>query len=164
MSESNVAIMEVAMGRFAWLRYAILVPALLLLSMCGSAEDATPSRHSPSPLPAGDSPLPIGDSPLAGPVSPLDVPPKDLQENTVEHLSQLARANLAAELDVNADDIELIDVEAVQWSDTSLGCPQPGMMYAQVITPGYRMTLEVDGQEYVFHTDGGQRVVHCDEE
>lgn len=152
------------MGRFACLRYAILVPVLLLLSACGSATDTTPSRPSSSPLPTGDSPLPIGNSPLEGPVSPLDVPPKDQQENTIEHLSQLARADLAAERDVNADDIELIDVEAVQWSDTSLGCPQPGMMYAQVITPGYRMTLEVDGQEYVFHTDGGRRVVHCDEE
>ena len=149
------------MGRFAHLRYAILVPALLLLSMC-TMEDATPSRHSSSPLPAGDSPLPVGDSPQEAPASPLDVPPKDLQENTIEHLSQMARAELAAALDVGADDIEMIDVEAVQWSDTSLGCPQPGMMYAQVITPGYRMTLEVDGQEYIFHTDGGERAVRCD--
>lgn len=150
------------MGRFACLRYAILVPVLLLVSMCGSAEDATPSLHSPSPLLAGDSPLPLGDSPLEVPASPLDIPPKDQQENTIEHLSQLARADLAAELDVDADAIEVTDVEAVQWSDTSLGCPQPGMMYAQVITPGYRMTLEVDGQEYIFHTDGGERAVRCD--
>ena len=36
-------------------------------------------------------------------------------------------------------DIKVVSVEAVQWPDTSLGCPQPDMMYAEVVTPGYRI-------------------------
>ena len=41
----------------------------------------------------------------------------------------------------------------MEWSDASLGRPQPGMMYAQVITPGYLVVLEADGQQYTYHTD-----------
>lgn len=145
------------------LKYAILVPVLLLLNACASPEEATPSLPPSSPLPPDDSPLPPSGSPLRAPLSPLDVPSKEQQQKTVEHLSQLARVDLATELGIEADDVELIQAEPVEWSDSSLGCPQPGMMYAQVITPGYRLTLEVDGQEYVFHTDGGQRVVPCEE-
>ena len=36
-------------------------------------------------------------------------------------------------------------VENVEWRDSSLGCPQPGMMYAQVVTPGFRIVLRLDG-------------------
>jgi cation transport ATPase len=34
----------------------------------------------------------------------------------------------------NVDNIVLVSAQAMQWSDSSLGCPQPGMVYAQVIT------------------------------
>ncbi len=46
------------------------------------------------------------------------------------------------------------------WPDTSLGCPQKGMMYAQVITPGFRVVLAVNDQDYEYHTDNA-RVVLC---
>ena len=51
-------------------------------------------------------------------------------------------------------DIKVVSVEAVQWPDTSLGCPQPDMMYAQVVTPGYRIILEAGGQVYEYHSAG----------
>jgi hypothetical protein len=35
------------------------------------------------------------------------------------------------------------------------------MLYMQVITPGYRVTLEHNGQRYQVHTDAGQRAVRC---
>jgi hypothetical protein len=77
---------------------------------------------------------------------------------------QLARADLARRLDLALEGIRLVSIEAVQWRDASLGCPRPGMLYAQVLTPGYRVTLEAAGQEYAYHTDRGQRVVLCKEE
>ena len=45
--------------------------------------------------------------------------------------------------------------------DSGLGCPQPGMMYAQFITPGYRMVLEVGGELHEYHTDQAASVVWC---
>ena len=73
----------------------------------------------------------------------------------------IARQTLAGELSCQPGAINIVGVEPMEWSDSSLGCPQPGMMYMQVITPGYRITLEHDGQQYVVHTDQGQRAVHC---
>jgi hypothetical protein len=74
---------------------------------------------------------------------------------------ELARSTLVRELGCAADAVALIDAEAVEWSDSALGCPRPGMLYMQVITPGYRVTLEHNGQRYQVHTDAGQRAVRC---
>jgi hypothetical protein len=69
---------------------------------------------------------------------------------------------LAAELDLPSEQVSLLRSEAVQWRDTSLGCPQPGMMYAQVIVPGYRFVLQVEGTEYEVHTDQrGNKILIC---
>ena len=64
------------------------------------------------------------------------------------------------QLGIAATTITVRSVEAVDWPDASLACPQPGMMYAQVITPGYRIVLEVDGKSYEYHTGGGG-IVRC---
>lgn len=74
----------------------------------------------------------------------------------------LAQTHLADLLGCTAQEISVASVEEVEWSDSSLGCPQPDMMYMQVITPGYRVTLEHRGQQYVVHTDRGRRAVRCD--
>ncbi len=84
-------------------------------------------------------------------------PPPEAQE-----VVRLAKEDLAQRLSVAVDQIQLVSVEAVDWSDTSLGCPQPGMMYAQVITPGFRVILEAGGQRYEYHTDTGRFVVLCE--
>ena len=78
-----------------------------------------------------------------------------------EQAIQQAQNDLAQKLGLTPDAIRLVSAEAVEWRDTSLGCPQPGMMYAQVITPGFRLLFEVEGERYEYHTDTGRRVVLC---
>jgi hypothetical protein len=77
--------------------------------------------------------------------------------------TELARGDLARRLDVRLEAIRLVSVDSVEWRNASLGCPRPGMMYAQVITPGFRVTLEVEGKRYEYHTDRGRRVVLCEQ-
>jgi hypothetical protein len=72
-----------------------------------------------------------------------------------------ANEDLARQRDIETSQITVVEAEAVEWSDSSLGCPQPGMMYAQVITPGYRIVLQVEDKTYVYHTDQNQTVVLC---
>ncbi len=69
--------------------------------------------------------------------------------------------NLAEQTGLPPEQINRVSVEAVEWSDTSLGCPQEGYMYAQVITPGYKIILEAEGVQYEYHTDEGTHVVLC---
>ena len=72
-------------------------------------------------------------------------------------------ADAAATAGVDPEDVRLVTVEPVEWPDASLGCPEPGGFYAQVVTAGYRIVLDVGGVEVVYHTDEGTVVVRCDE-
>ena len=62
-----------------------------------------------------------------------------------------ALADLAARLKIGEGQIAVKSVEVVDWPDASLGCAQRGRMYAQVITPGYRILLEAGGKVYEYH-------------
>ncbi len=73
----------------------------------------------------------------------------------------LAIADLAERLGIARSAITVKEVVEAQWRDSSLGCPQPGMMYLQVITPGYQIVLEANGKTYTYHTSRSQ-VVLCE--
>ncbi|MEW5958909.1 MAG: hypothetical protein AB1801_14345 [Chloroflexota bacterium] len=121
------------------------------------------SEPSPTAMPAEIS-EPV--SPVL-PVSPLKEPAMAQSTQTAkpipgsEQALAAAIAHLAEKAGVPAEEIKLISMEAVEWSDASLGCPQPGYMYAQVITPGYLIILEAQGEEYEYHTDQKTNVVLC---
>jgi hypothetical protein len=66
--------------------------------------------------------------------------------------AQIAVDDLATQLDIDADDITVVSADHVTWSDSSLGCPEEGSMYAQVLTDGTRVILEADGEEYAYHS------------
>jgi len=66
-------------------------------------------------------------------------------------VAQLAIAALAKDLGIAPEAIQVDTVRAVEWRNSSLGCPKPGMAYLDVITPGHKVTLRVDGQVYVVH-------------
>ncbi|VVB85938.1 Uncharacterised protein [uncultured archaeon] len=65
----------------------------------------------------------------------------------------LAKKDLAARLNITAGQIQLARLEKVDWPDTSLGYPEKGKMYAQMITPGFRIVLEAGGRSYEYHGD-----------
>ncbi|MBS3754046.1 MAG: hypothetical protein KGY46_11775 [Anaerolineales bacterium] len=65
------------------------------------------------------------------------------------------KADLASRLGISEDEISVVSAEAKNWSDASLGCPEEGMMYAQVLTPGYQIILLANGVEYDYRTDQG---------
>lgn len=76
-------------------------------------------------------------------------------------LAQVARRDLAARLNIDPDTVKTRSVQAQSWPDRSLGCPKPGVSYAQVVTPGFVIELQVVGRTYRYHSDLS-RVVPCD--
>ena len=82
-------------------------------------------------------------------------------ETEVSTEALVARQVAADALGVSPDAVTVLEIEAVEWRDASLGCPQPGMMYAQVITPGYRAAIEVEGEQYQVHMDANERGTIC---
>jgi hypothetical protein len=85
-------------------------------------------------------------------------PPIEAADGEVDYLVGLAKADLVQRLGVGLDEIEVKSVEATEFPDASLGVPEPGMSYGQVITPGYVIELAVGGEIYVYHGTG-DRVV-----
>lgn len=85
----------------------------------------------------------------------------DIASVTEEAISDLAR-----QLRIPADQIEVVRSEEVEWPDASLGCPEEGMAYAQVVTPGFQVILETDSRVYDYHagSDGDVFLCPSDEE
>lgn len=60
-------------------------------------------------------------------------------------------------------DIAGVSQEEVTWPDSCLGCVKAGEMCAQVLTPGYKIFLQVRDATYEYHTNRGKRVRLCDQ-
>jgi hypothetical protein len=68
---------------------------------------------------------------------------------------------LAQTLGVDPSKVLLLSILPAQWPDSSLGCPQDGQTYAQVVTAGYLVSFNVDGKTYEVHSDQGQNFIVC---
>ena len=73
----------------------------------------------------------------------------------------LAKQAASKHLNVPVEQITVQQAQAVEWPDSSLGCSQPGMMYLQVITPGFKVLLTAGEKTYPVHV-GGARAVVCE--
>jgi hypothetical protein len=70
-----------------------------------------------------------------------------------------ARQILAQQLRIDFNAIQFVSVEQVEWPDACLGVPIPDALCATVVTPGYRVVLEVEGRRFEYHTnDSGSDV------
>ena len=76
--------------------------------------------------------------------------------------TETAVADLAQRLSINEDLIQIVSFESVVWPDSGMGCPQPGMMYTQVLREGYKITLEYKGQQYNYHGGEGRDPFLCE--
>jgi hypothetical protein len=95
-----------------------------------------------------------GDMPIAGDWDGL--------RSLLERLAEMARQDLAQRLAIPITQTRLVKATQVVWPDTSLGCPQPGMAYAQVLTPGYLILLEANYMKYEYHAGENASVFYCE--
>src|SRR5215207_1458464 len=116
------------------LRPAIVLLTLLLLSSCAQ------TANQAAPTPTMDQP---------------NIDPK--AQAAVDAALRDAAANVGG----NPSDLRIEQVQPQEWSDSSLGCPQPGAMYAQVLTPGFRILIAAGGRQLEYHADERGRVVLC---
>jgi hypothetical protein len=71
----------------------------------------------------------------------------------------LAKDELARSLRAPTDTFEIIEVTATRWRDSSLGCPEKGVVYAPVLTSGYVVTLRSGATRHTVHVGSGRAVV-----
>lgn len=90
-------------------------------------------RLTPAPLPSLER-VPVSEPPLVTGEVPTDL---------LEAILQDAEARTGVE----AAEMDLLRAEEVIWNDGSLGCPQPGMEYTQMLVDGYWVVLRAAGKE-----------------
>jgi hypothetical protein len=168
----------------------VLAAALLAgsLAACTAAASASPpplaSPMSPASSAAPASGAPSA-SPSAAPVAPTSVPaqpaPTDRPHGPLPPRASLeptgapvtgevpgavigrARDLLAATIGAGPAASATVEIaEAVTWPDGSLGCPQPGLFYVQMVTPGYRVVLASEGTRYTFVGSVAGELRACD--
>jgi hypothetical protein len=80
----------------------------------------------------------------------------------LQALTERAKADLAQRLSIPASQIKAIETKEVVWPDASFGCPQPGIVYAQISTAGYRIKLLYSGNEFEYHVDIRDNIFYCE--
>jgi hypothetical protein len=71
-------------------------------------------------------------------------------------------ADAAARLDVDPSAVTIVDAHAETWSDGSLGCPEPGMLYTQALVDGYQVIVEANGTRLDYRASGPGRFRLCE--
>lgn len=142
-----------------------MVIAALALVGCASVDEAGPATTVaagtvPNEVESTTTTEPGEETPVRQPLSsvppvpPVASYPADAYPPELAGVVDGAIADLAETLDIDAGAVTVVLVEQVVWPDRSLGCPQPDMMYAQVLTEGSRVLLAVGGTGYAYHSDG----------
>ena len=62
------------------------------------------------------------------------------------------KADLASRFKLQVQNIKLIESKPTIWPDASLGMSKPGEVYAQVLTPGFRIVLQAKNSRYLYTT------------
>lgn len=108
----------------------------------------------------------IGDKPTHTEIAPggqeASLPLGTVPDGVVERAD--VQAAIAAEAERSGVEPAAVGVAGyadVTWSDGSLGCPQPGMMYTQALVPGHQLVLEVDGSCASYHAAQGKDFSFC---
>ena len=124
--------------------------------------DATdpPAASDPPTTPDQESSASVSAPPPLT-VQPL-YDPGDIDPGLQPFIDQ-AVEDLATRLAVDASTVTTRAAVLVVWPDASLGCPQPDMAYAQVVTDGSIIELGYDGNVYRYHTGGTRGPFICEQ-
>ena len=73
-----------------------------------------------------------------------------------DELVDRARRDLAQRLGLSGGDVAVKSTEPVEFPDASLGAPLEDEMSAQMITPGWRITLKANDENYEYRATDRQ--------
>ncbi len=115
---------------------SMIAPLLLLALLLAGCTGAAPNVELPTALPSLPS-LP---------------PDAALQAQTA----------LSDMLGVKVTDVQILSTEQVDWPDACLGLPQSGQACAQVVTPGWKIVLQANGQQYTYRTSADGQIIRLE--
>jgi hypothetical protein len=165
------------------MKRCLMIAGLILLSFlavgCAVAGQPEPTALPPAPVetaPASPTAtketlpeLPI--TPPAGPTVMEDGMTTDMETpetpiigtgEVPPDLFELVLSDLLARTGGAREAVAVLKAEQVIWSDGSMGCAQPGMMYTQAMVDGYQVIFTLAGEEYDYHMSAAGVFVLCE--
>ena len=125
----------------------IIGAASVVLAACTASSGTAGSDSPPPSVPSvGPSTEPAGDGGSSLPASITDP----------------IVADAATRLGVDPSAVTIVDAHEETWSDGSLGCPQPGMMYTQALVDGYQVIVEANGTQLDYRGSGPGQFRLCE--
>lgn len=128
---------------------AVFVPIVAVLTMACSDASGTSGPTGHTSLPSDQSStgsLPSADG--------AEQPPADVLEPVI--------VDAAARAGVQPSEVVVVSATAAEWSDGSLGCPQPGMNYTQALVSGYQVILRAAGRDLDYRVRGPDQFKLCE--
>ena len=130
-----------------------------------------PAQEPPLDSPESESDLPQLPVPTVGsvvitnttatPISPGTSASALTPTPTLQKLAEQAMEDLANQLSIDVNQIELTKIVPAKWPYDNLGCPLPEAGSIDTNTPGYQILLKANDQVYTYHTDGKNWIGLC---
>ncbi len=80
----------------------------------------------------------------------------------LQPLIAAAIADLGARLGIGREAIRVVSARALTWPNGALGCPQPGMAYADMLVEGTQVVLDAQGRQWSYHSGGSTPPFLCE--
>jgi hypothetical protein len=129
------------------LRIILVVGAAAIIVAACTAGSGAGGSGGPSPAPGSAEPSSPG---AGGDVS--------LPTSIIDPIV----ADAAARLGVDPSEVTVVSAHAETFSDGSLGCPEPGMMYTQALVDGYQVVVEANGTQLDYRGSGSGQFRLCE--
>jgi hypothetical protein len=140
-------------------RFQVLMLSVLGAGLPACATEAQPPSRAVAPRATGIAPptripdvIQQESKPAGEPVTTAAIP--------VE-VRRAVVADAAKRFGVPESSVVLTGAEQVTWSDGSLGCPEPGRLYTQMLVPGFRMQAKTQEGQLTYHTDSHGYALTC---
>lgn len=134
----------------------VSVVPIVALVLVGCASTGAPSPE-PSAAPESDRP-----TQSAGPVETAPPSQSAVIGEVPAAILEAILADASDRTGVSAGDLSVVRAEAVTWSDGSLDCPEPGMLYTQALVDGYHVVVDSSGTELDYRVGSGGTFRLCE--
>jgi hypothetical protein len=59
--------------------------------------------------------------------------------------------------------VDFLSIERREWPDACLGIARSDEACAEVVTPGFLIIVEIDGQRFTFHSDETGQIIRLEQ-
>ncbi|MEA2007746.1 MAG: hypothetical protein U9O54_01380 [Chloroflexota bacterium] len=92
--------------------------------------------------------------------------PAPRTRNSEAKLTHDVSLDLSKRLELDISAVTQVDIEEVTWPSSALGCPADDVAddvaYTEAEIEGFQITLEAQGKDYIYHTNGFETFIWCD--